>query len=87
MPPVDRRIVKERAARLRAAGEVAHRAHLDTLVGTAQRVLVEREGVGRTEGFALVATGPGEPGTIVETMIAGHDGQMLVAADAARRAA
>src|SRR5690606_5543460 len=45
MPQVDRRVVKERAARLRAAGDAAYRSHLARLVGTRQRALVEREGI------------------------------------------
>ena len=58
MPQVRRDIVKQRAARLRAAGEAAYRRHLESLVGTRQQVLVEREGLGRTEGFTLVALDP-----------------------------
>jgi threonylcarbamoyladenosine tRNA methylthiotransferase MtaB len=79
MPQVARRTVKERAARLRAAGERAHLRHLDALAGSTQRVLVEREVLGRTEGFTLVALGEGEPGQIVTVRIAGHDGSRLVA--------
>ena len=86
MPPVDRRVVRERAARLRASGEAAHRRHLDALVGTSQSVLVEREGLGRTEGFSLVALDTGRPGEIVPVTIAGHDGAKLVAAPAAKAA-
>src|SRR5690606_23523039 len=40
MPQVDRRIVKERAALLRQAGDAAYRRHLDRLVGTSQRILI-----------------------------------------------
>jgi threonylcarbamoyladenosine tRNA methylthiotransferase MtaB len=61
--------------------------HLGSLVGTRQRVLVEREGVGRTEGFAPVAIGEGGPGEIVEVVVASHDGERLVAASQAARAA
>lgn len=80
MPQVSRGVVKERAARLRAAGARAHRAHLDALVGSAQSILVERDGVGRTEGFAMASLDHGRPGEIVETVIAGHDGERLRAA-------
>ena len=62
MPQVRREIVKERAARLRAAGEAAYRRHLDSLAGTRQSVLVERNGVGRTEDFALAAIDAGRAG-------------------------
>lgn len=87
MPQVRREIVKQRAARLRAAGDVAYSRHLDSLKGSHQRVLVEREGLGRTEGFTLVALDRGEAGEIVEVDIAGHDGERLTAAPAAARAA
>ncbi|MBO6903172.1 MAG: tRNA (N(6)-L-threonylcarbamoyladenosine(37)-C(2))-methylthiotransferase MtaB [Rhizobiaceae bacterium] len=80
MPQVDRGIVKERAARLRAAGNAAHTRHLTALAGTSQRVLVEREGLGRTEDFTLAAVDRGQPGEIVETRITGHDGERLIAA-------
>jgi threonylcarbamoyladenosine tRNA methylthiotransferase MtaB len=78
MPQVARSAVKERAARRRAAGEAAHAARLDALRGTVQRVLVERDGVGRTEGFVL-ANVEGAAGEIVEAEIVGHDGAMLLA--------
>jgi threonylcarbamoyladenosine tRNA methylthiotransferase MtaB len=80
MPQLPRGLVKERAGRLRVAGEAAHRRHLASRVGTRQRVLVEREGIGRAEDFSLVAIGFGETGTIVEAVISGHDGERLVAA-------
>jgi threonylcarbamoyladenosine tRNA methylthiotransferase MtaB len=79
MPQVDRSVVKERAARLRAAGDAAHCRHLDALVGSRQRILVEREGLGRTEGFALAAIDDGRPGEIVEAVVRGHDGEKLIA--------
>jgi len=87
MPQVRREIVKQRAARLRAAGDVTYARHLESLKGSRQQVLVEREGLGRTEGFTLVALDRGAPGEIIEVDIAGHDGERLVAAPAAARAA
>ena len=80
MPQVDRGIVKQRAARLRAAGDAAHARHLATLAGTTQHVLVEREGLGRTEDFTLAAIDRGRPGDIVEARITGNDGERLIAA-------
>ncbi|MER2535528.1 MAG: MiaB/RimO family radical SAM methylthiotransferase, partial [Rhizobiaceae bacterium] len=79
MPQLPRAVVKERAARLRAAGEAAYRRHLDAMTGTRQSVLVEREGLGRTEGFTLAAIDAGQPGEIIPARIAGHDGQRLTA--------
>ncbi len=87
MPQVRRQAVKERAARLRAAGEAAYRRHLDSLVGSVQRMLVERDGIGRTEGFTLAAINAGKSGEIVEASITGHDGSRLTAAPLAARAA
>jgi threonylcarbamoyladenosine tRNA methylthiotransferase MtaB len=87
MPQVDRRVVKERAARLREAGERAHRRHLDSLVGTRQRVLVEQDGLGRTEGFVVAQVDEGRPGEIVELTVSGHDGDRLIAGGHAVRAA
>jgi threonylcarbamoyladenosine tRNA methylthiotransferase MtaB len=87
MPQVRRDVVKVRAARLRAAGEAAYRRHLSSLAGTRQSILVERDGLGRTEGFTLAAIDAGAPGEIVEAVIAGHDGARLIAAPAAAQAA
>ncbi len=79
MPQVDRNLVKQRAAALRAAGEKAYRAHLAALAGTRQSILIERNGLGRTEGFTLAAINAGQPGEIVEAVISGDDGARLVA--------
>ncbi|PYE88968.1 tRNA (N(6)-L-threonylcarbamoyladenosine(37)-C(2))-methylthiotransferase MtaB [Phyllobacterium leguminum] len=87
MPQVARQTVKERAARLRAEADRAYTAHLAKLDGTVQRILVEREGLGRTEGFTLVALDGGEPGSIIERRIAGHDGEKLIAAQPERQVA
>ena len=71
MPQVRREMVKERAARLRAAGgggppASSRRAGLDrgSRFGRARRV-------GRTEGFALATVDSGAPGEIVEATIQG----------------
>jgi threonylcarbamoyladenosine tRNA methylthiotransferase MtaB len=87
MPQLPRKLVKERAARLREAGDTAYRRHLDSLAGTRQRILIEREGLGRTEGFTLSVLDTGAPGEIVEAAITGHDGERLVAAPLQAKAA
>ena len=87
MPQVDRTVVKDRAARLRAAGEAAYRRHLDALVGTRQRILLEREGIGRAEGFTLAVLDGGKPGDVIEATISGHDGERLIARPLAAQAA
>ncbi|TIU31333.1 MAG: radical SAM protein, partial [Mesorhizobium sp.] len=87
MPQLRREVVKQRAARLRAAGEAAYVRHLSSLTGTRQSILIERDGLGRTEGFTLAALGTGAPGEIVEAEISGHDGSRLIAAPLAAHAA
>ena len=87
MPQLERSVIKQRAARLREAGEKAYRNHLDSLVGSRQRVLIEQGGIGRTEGFVMAILGEGEAGQIIEVVVSGHDGDKLIAAPAATRAA
>jgi len=87
MPQLNRKLVKERAALLREAGARTYERHLAGLAGTRQRVLVEREGLGRTEGFTLTAIDAGVPGEIVDATITGRDGDKLIAAASRARAA
>jgi threonylcarbamoyladenosine tRNA methylthiotransferase MtaB len=87
MPQVTRSVVKERAARLRETGERAYRAHLDRMAGSRQSILIEHDGIGRTEGFTVAAIDAGAPGEIVEAIIAGHDGARLIARVPAAEAA
>jgi threonylcarbamoyladenosine tRNA methylthiotransferase MtaB len=69
MPQLERKLVKERATRLRAKGDTATQARLGTLVGTTQSLLVERGGVGRTECFAPVAIEGAAPASVVQARI------------------
>jgi threonylcarbamoyladenosine tRNA methylthiotransferase MtaB len=81
MPQVARDIVKDRARRLREAGEAALQRHLQAEVGARRQVLVESSQLGRTEGFTLVRFNEAvEAGTIRAVTIAGHDGRELLAA-------
>jgi threonylcarbamoyladenosine tRNA methylthiotransferase MtaB len=77
MPQVDRALVKERAARLRARGEALHLAHLDRMVGTEQTVIIENNGMAHTENFSLVAAPGLVPRDIERVMITGHSGKHL----------
>jgi threonylcarbamoyladenosine tRNA methylthiotransferase MtaB len=54
MPQVPRAVGKERAARLRAAGDAAVTRHLAAQQGRTHHVLMESPRRGRTEGFAEV---------------------------------
>jgi threonylcarbamoyladenosine tRNA methylthiotransferase MtaB len=87
MPQVRREAVKERAARLRAAGDRAYARHLASLIGTRQSVLIERDGIGRTEGFTLAAIDSGAPGEIVDAVVTGHDRERLTVTALLRDAA
>jgi threonylcarbamoyladenosine tRNA methylthiotransferase MtaB len=77
MPQLDRALVKERAARLRATGLRLHQAHLDSMVGTQQSLLVENNGLAHTENFTLVAVPGLQPRAIVTAMITGQNGKHL----------
>jgi threonylcarbamoyladenosine tRNA methylthiotransferase MtaB len=83
MPALDRKIVRERARRLRERGALALRAYLDGEIGATRRVMAESPALGRTEQFTkvLLATPaePAKPGTILDLKIAGHDGTQLLA--------
>jgi len=80
MPQVDGRAIKERAARLRTTGQLAVQRHLAEQEGRHHHVLMEAPDMGRTEQFTEVRFAKPQPvGQIVETTIAGHDGQHLVA--------
>ena len=81
MPQLDRAIIKERAARLREAGDAAFLRHLEQRVGAAAQILVERPGIGRTEQFteARLADDAALPGAIVPAVLSGHDGRMFIA--------
>jgi threonylcarbamoyladenosine tRNA methylthiotransferase MtaB len=54
MPQLDRALVRERAARLRAAGAATLGAELRSRIGSRSAVLVERPGLGRSEFYAPV---------------------------------
>ena len=80
MPQVRGPEIKERAARLRRAGEEALERHLNAQIGLAHRVLMESPRMGRTEQFTEVNFGAEQPeGQIVAAVIAGQaDGRLSV---------
>ncbi len=80
MPQVEREIVKARAARLRDAAAARRIAWLDSLIGTAQRVLVENRGMGHSDGFAPVLVEGAVRGEIRDVRITARDGEHLVGA-------
>eukprot|EP00873_Tetraselmis_striata_P031874 jgi/Tetstr1/452138/TSEL_039174.t1 len=78
MPQISRRVGKERAARLRALGETQFATLCKSRIGHSENVLVEREGMGRTEQFVPVKLSAGKPGEIVSTLINGADAAGLI---------
>lgn len=72
MPQVKGPAIKDRAARLRAAGDAALAAHLAAQVGASHRVLMEGPRLGRTEQFTEVAFAADQPeGQIVTAQVTG----------------
>ena len=83
MPQLERRLIRERAARLRDAGDAAVRRFLDGQVDTQQEILVEKADSGRSAHYATVRLAGASPGTVLSARAIGHDGQMLIAEVAA----
>ena len=80
MPLVNGAVVKNRAARLRAAGDQALQQHLRAQLGQTHRILTESPRVGRTGQFTEVAFAADQPeGTIVTATITGHTTTQLTA--------
>jgi threonylcarbamoyladenosine tRNA methylthiotransferase MtaB len=78
MPQVHGSAIKDRAARLRAAGTARVARHLDAQIGTRHAVLMESVRMGRTAQFAEVVFACDQPeGQIVEARISGHNGAQL----------
>ncbi|OCP37800.1 tRNA (N(6)-L-threonylcarbamoyladenosine(37)-C(2))-methylthiotransferase MtaB [Ensifer sp. LC163] len=77
MPQLDRAVVKDRAARLRATGAALHARHLDSMVGSEQTLLVENNGLAHTENFTLVDAAGLKPRALVPVTITGHNGKHL----------
>jgi threonylcarbamoyladenosine tRNA methylthiotransferase MtaB len=78
MPQVERTVVKERAAELRAKGTSALSRFLGAHAGSEVEILVEQDGVGRTRQFAeMRLADPVAAGAIVRARVRGHDGQRL----------
>lgn len=77
MPQVAGSAIKDRAKRLRVAGEAALRRRLQAEIGATREVLVESESQGRTEHYLPVAMAGGRVGSVVPLVIAGSDGERL----------
>ena len=77
MPQVAGGAIKERAKRLRSAGEAALRKRLSAEVGAVRDVLIESATAGRTEHYLPVAINGETPGVVKRLAISGHDGARL----------
>jgi threonylcarbamoyladenosine tRNA methylthiotransferase MtaB len=78
MPQVEGRIIKERAKRLREAGDAALQCRLASEKGKLRHVLFESASQGRTEHFFPVAVTGGIQGAVLAITITGHDGERLL---------
>ncbi|MBN9348344.1 MAG: tRNA (N(6)-L-threonylcarbamoyladenosine(37)-C(2))-methylthiotransferase MtaB [Devosia sp.] len=71
MPQVPKPVRKERAARLRALGDAQYARLCASRVGATEMVLVERDGLGRTEQFVTIAVPGRGAGELVPTLVTG----------------
>lgn len=80
MPQVKGPDIKARAARLRAAGDIALNRHLAAQIGQVHDVLMETPRMGRTGQFAEVAFAADHTeGTVISARVTGHQAGQLLA--------
>ncbi|MCK1340193.1 tRNA (N(6)-L-threonylcarbamoyladenosine(37)-C(2))-methylthiotransferase MtaB [Bradyrhizobium sp. 38] len=77
MPQVAGPVIKERAKRLRSAGEAALLQRLQAEIGATREVLIESAEQGRTEHYLPVAIAGEEVGSVVPLRITASDGERL----------
>jgi threonylcarbamoyladenosine tRNA methylthiotransferase MtaB len=71
MPQVAREVVKARAARLRDLGSIQYNKFCQSRMGEVESVLVERDGIGRTEQFVPISIPGHSAGEIVPVRATG----------------
>jgi threonylcarbamoyladenosine tRNA methylthiotransferase MtaB len=86
MPQVSKVVARERAALLRAEGERQFMKLCLSRIGKVENVLVERNGLGRTEQFVPVIVSDAQPGELLAVQITGSAADGLVG-EALREAA
>ncbi len=80
MPQLQKPLIKERAARLRSAGDARVSSHLQAQLGRSHSILMESPTMGRTEGFTEVLFEREQPeGRIVQATITGCSETQLTA--------
>ncbi|MBA2635834.1 MAG: MiaB/RimO family radical SAM methylthiotransferase [Sphingomonas sp.] len=78
MPQLPRELVKARAARLRQAASSRRTIWLERLVGSQQRVLIENNAKGHSDGFAAVMVEGAARGAVGKARIVARDGDLLI---------
>ena len=83
MPQLPDAVIKERASRLRAAGEASLTAELTSRIGSETEVLIERPGMGRATFYAGVSLATpeaerGAEGSIRRVRLVGTNGRNLI---------
>ena len=79
MPQLPGAVIKERAARLRAAGELGLAAELSSRIGSETDVLIERPGMGHAAFYAAVSfTDPGDVRSVRRMRLIGASGRDLI---------
>ncbi|MAY85251.1 MAG: tRNA (N(6)-L-threonylcarbamoyladenosine(37)-C(2))-methylthiotransferase MtaB [Pseudooceanicola sp.] len=77
---VNGKVIKDRAARLRAAGDAQVGLHLAAQIGQTHAILMENATMGRTEQFTeVLLSEPAAEGSIVQRVISGHSDTQLLA--------
>jgi threonylcarbamoyladenosine tRNA methylthiotransferase MtaB len=80
MPQLERGLIKQRAAKLREAGDKALIRHLAAQVGRQLQGLVERPGTARAEDFSEIHfDGMADPGQVIALLVTGHTEKHLTA--------
>jgi threonylcarbamoyladenosine tRNA methylthiotransferase MtaB len=77
MPQVAGHLIRERAGRLRAAGEAALQRRLQSEIGATRQILIEGTRQGRTEHFLPVAISGERQGVVRSLVVKGSDGARL----------
>ena len=75
MPPVDGVAIKQRAARLREKGKAALQTYLNSQLGQIAEVLMEKDGLGRTEQFSQVRVEGAAQSQVISVRLHDHDGE------------
>ncbi len=78
MPQLPKPLIKERAKRLREKANNAHAKLLDMQIGTIQKVLMEKDNIGRLDNFASIKVENAAAGKIVLANIVSRNQDILI---------